>query len=107
MTISSPVICATPTTSAPVGRAREAAAGARAGLDERFEAEAQAVAVARDRQRVDRRARAFLRRRRSSPSTRGSRLSAAITRSPSRSLKSFWTGSPYPVDAGTSMMRAV
>ena len=30
-----------------------------------------------------------------------------MTRSPSRSLNSFCTGSPYPVDAGTSMMRDV
>src|SRR5688500_20343176 len=39
--------------------------------------------------------------------TRGSRLNAATIFSPSLSLNSFWTGSPYPVEAGTSTMRAV
>ena len=39
--------------------------------------------------------------------TRGSRLAAATTRSPSLNLNRLCTGSPYPVDAGTSMNRAV
>ena len=39
--------------------------------------------------------------------TLASRLIAATTRSPSFSLNRRWIGSPYPVDAGTSMMRAV
>ena len=46
---------ATPTTSAPFGRPRVPPPGARARLDERLEAEAQRVAVARDGDRVHRR----------------------------------------------------
>ena len=40
------------------------------------------------------------------PSTRHS-LAAPTTRSPSLNLNSFCTGSPYPVEAGTSTMRQV
>jgi len=39
--------------------------------------------------------------------TRGSRLTAATTFSPSLNLNRLWMGSPYPVEAGTSVIRAV
>ena len=60
MTISSPRNLRDADDLDAVRRTREAPAGARAGLDERLEAEAQAVAVARHRDRVDLRDRAFL-----------------------------------------------
>ena len=77
------------------GRPRVAPAGARARLDERLEAEAQRVAVARDGDRVHRRRLVgFFAGGVMSPIARGSRLSAATTFSPSFSLKNRWIGSP-------------
>ena len=60
MTISPPVMRATPTTSAESADTRKAATGAGARLDERLQAEAQAVPVAGDGNRLDPRLGAFL-----------------------------------------------
>ena len=60
MTISPPVRRATPTISADSGGAREPAAGARARLGKRLQAEPQAVAVAGHRNRLDPRLVPFL-----------------------------------------------
>ena len=71
-----------------------APARARARLDKRLEPEPQAVAVAGHGQRVDAAARRPPRAPRAVRTTRGSRLKAATTRSPSRNLNSRCIGLP-------------
>ena len=91
-----------------MGGARIAPAGPRARVDKRPSEEAQSVTVGTDGDRVDGvsdREGPGLAGLVISP-TAGSRLSAAITRSPSFSLNSF-ESSRRTFDAGMSTMRAV
>ena len=93
MTVSSPCTIVDADDRRAFAEPRETAAGPRARLDERLEAERERVAVRARRDR-DTSPGSAPRRPRGSPVSRGSSDAIATMVSPSFILKSFWIGSP-------------